>query len=304
MWLTSVNHIFVLNINSYLCSLNLYNSNQPMGIWQIINVLLLLVVAAGFYVFRNYYRELLRKEVDRARRSEHIKTVFLANVSHALRNPLNNIISKSDDLLSTGVENTKSEQISDALTQINKDGQQLMYFISQLLELSSFESGVQTFTLIEVNLAELMASYRREAQRDVALNVSVIVRSNLSPHCKGTLDTNLMYQLMMHLLQNAIRHTTEGSITIDYEAERDGLKVSIIDTGDGVPQKFHGNISSVLQGDESLNMFNKSSGLGLSICKAIVDGMNGEISLKSKEGKGTTVTVYFPCRLRDKKKGL
>lgn len=275
-----------------------------MDIWQIIIVLLLLVGAAGFYVFREYYLTLLHKEVDRARRSEHIKTVFLANVSNALRNPLNNIISKSNDLLTMGVENTKAEQLTDSLTQINKDGNQLMYFISQLLELSSFESGVQTFTLIEVNLAELMASYRREAQRDASPNVSVFVRSKLSPHCKGTLDTNLMYQLMMHLLQNAIRHTTEGSICINYEAERDGLQVSIIDTGDGIPQKFHGNISNVLQGDEALNMFNKNSGLGLSICKAIVDGMNGEISLKSEEGKGTTVTVYFPCRLRDKKKGV
>ena len=275
-----------------------------MDIWQIIIVLLLLVGAAGFYVFRKYYLTLLHKEVDRARRSEHIKTVFLANVSNALRNPLNNIISKSNDLLTTGVENTKAEQLTDSLTQINKDGNQLMYFISQLLELSSFESGVQTFTLIEVNLAELMASYRREAQRDASPNVSVFVRSKLSPHCKGTLDTNLMYQLMMHLLQNAIRHTTEGSICINYEAERDGLQVSIVDTGDGIPQKFHGNISNVLQGDEAFNMFNKNSGLGLSICKAIVDGMNGEISLKSEEGKGTTVTVYFPCRLRDKKKGV
>ena len=275
-----------------------------MDIWQIIIVLLLLVGAAGFYVFRKYYLMLLHKEVDRARRSEHIKTVFLANVSNALRNPLNNIISKSNDLLTMGVENTKAEQLTDSLTQINKDGNQLMYFISQLLELSSFESGVQTFTLIEVNLAELMASYRREAQRDASPNVSVFVRSKLSPHCKGTLDTNLMYQLMMHLLQNAIRHTTEGSVCINYEAERDGLQVSIIDTGDGIPQKFHGNISNVLQGDEALNMFNKNSGLGLSICKAIVDGVNGEISLKSEEGKGTTVTVYFPCRLRDKKKGV
>ena len=275
-----------------------------MDIWQIIVVFLLLVIVVGFCVLRNYYRLLLRKEVDRARRSEHLKTVFLANVSHALRNPLNNIISKSNDLLTTGVENTKPNQLTDSLAQINKDGNQLMYFISQLLELSNFESGLQTFTLIEVNLAELMASYRREAQRDVAPNVAVYVRSKLSPHCKGTLDTNLMYQLMMHLLQNAIRHTTEGSISIVYEAERDGLQVSITDTGDGVPQKFHGNLSNVLQGDESLNMFNKNSGLGLSICKAIVDGMNGEISLKSEEGKGTTVTVYFPCRLRDKKKGL
>ena len=276
-----------------------------MEILQIIFfVVLLLLVAVVFLYIRKYYLNLLQKEVVRARRSEHIKTVFLANVSHALRNPLNSIITKSNDLLATGVENTKHQQITDSLVQINKDGNQLMYFISQLLELSNYESGVQTFTLIEVNLAELMASYRREAQRDVSPQVSVIVRSTLSPHCKATLDTNLMYQLMMHLLQNACRHTTEGSITINYEAERDGLCISIIDTGDGIPQKFHGNIAGVLQGDESLNLFNKSSGLGLSISKAIVDGMNGDISLKSEEGKGTTVTVYIPCRLRYKKKGI
>lgn len=270
----------------------------------IILVLLLLALAVCFFLVRSYYLRLLRKEVVRARRSEHIKTVFLVNVSHALRNPLNNIITKSSDLLNTGIENTNPQQIEKALTQINKDGNQLMFFISQLLELSNFESGVQTFTLIEVNLAELMASYRREAQRDAIPQVAIIVRSTLSPHCKATLDTNLMYQLMMHLLQNASRHTTEGSITIDYGAERDGLRVSIIDTGDGIPQKFHGNIAGVLQGDESLNLFNRNSGLGLSICKAIVDGMDGDISLKSEEGKGTTVTVYIPCHLRDKKKGI
>lgn len=276
-----------------------------MGILQIIIIIvLLLLVVATFFYLRSYYQDLLNKEVVRARRSEHIKTVFLANVSHALRNPLNSIITKSNEILAEGVENIQQKQLTDDLTQINKDGKQLLYFVSQLLELSNFESGVQTFTFVEVNLAELMASYRREAQRDVSPNVSVVVRSNLSPHCKGTLDTNLMYQLMMHLLQNAIRHTTEGSITINYEAERDGLVVNIIDTGDGMTQNMQSNVSNVLQSSDSLNLFNNNSGLGLSICKAIVDGINGEISLKSEEGKGTTVTVYFPCRLRDKKKGI
>jgi K+-sensing histidine kinase KdpD len=240
----------------------------------------------------------------RARRSEHIKTVFLANVSHALRNPLNSIISKSNELISDGVENVKPQHILNSITQINKDGNHLMYFVSQLLELSNYESGVQTFTFVEVNLAELMASYRREIQRDVNLGVSVMVRSKLSPHCKGTLDTNLMYQLMMHLLQNAARHTTEGSITINYESERNGLRVNIIDTGDGVPQNLHHSISDASSNDEALNLFNQDSGLGLSISKAIVDALNGEISINSDEGKGTTVTVFFPCRLRDKNKGL
>ena len=149
-----------------------------------------------------------------------------------------------------------------------------------------------------------MASYRREIQRDVTPGVSVVVRSKLSPHCKGTLDTNLMYQLMMHLLQNASRHTTIGSITINYEAERNGLMVNITDTGDGVAQSFHTGISDIAANDDTLDLFNQDSGLGLSISKAIVEALNGEISIHSVEGKGTTVSVFFPCRLRDKNKGL
>ena len=270
--------------------------------YLVIWALILIVVAVCFFLMRRYYIRLLRYEVVRARRSEHIKTVFLANVSHALRNPLHSIINTCDEALSIGVEDMKPQQISDAFTQINKDGNQLMYFISQLIELSNIESNVMTFTLIEVNLAELMQSYRREAQRDAAEGVSVVVRSSLSPHCKGTLDTTLMYQLMKHLLQGAVRHTTEGTITINYEHERQGLRVIVSDTGTGMSPEKQNVAASVFGGNESLNLFTQSSGLGLSICKAIVDGMNGEISLDSTPGKGTTVSIYFPCKLRDKNK--
>lgn len=270
--------------------------------YLVIWALILIVVAVCFFLMRRYYIRLLRYEVVRARRSEHIKTVFLANVSHALRNPLNSIITTSDEVLSIGIDDMKPQQITDAFTQINKDGNQLMYFISQLIELSNIESNVMTFTLIEVNLAELMQSYRREAQRDAAEGVSVVVRSSLSPHCKGTLDTTLMYQLMKHLLQGAVRHTTEGTVTINYEHERQGLRVIVSDTGTGMSPEKQNVAASVFGGNESLNLFTQSSGLGLSICKAIVDGMNGEISLDSTPGKGTTVSIYLPCKLRDKNK--
>ena len=276
-----------------------------MDILQVsIVVFLLLLIAAGYFFLDRYYRILLRKEVIRARRSEHIKTVFLANVSHALRNPLNSIITKSNDIIAEGADNVNPEKIMDSIAQINKDGNQLMFFVSQLLELSNYESGVQTFTFVEVNLSELMASYRREIQRDVTPEVSVIVRSKLSPHCKGTLDTNLMYQLMMHLLQSAARHTKAGTITINYEAERDGLRVNVIDTGEGLPKNVRASITDATASDNAINLFNQSSGLGLSICKAIVDALNGDISINSDEGKGTTVSVFFPCRLRDKNKGI
>ena len=269
-----------------------------IAIWSVV----VITIAVCFFLMRRYYLRLLHYEVERARRSEHIKTVFLANVSHALRNPLHSIITTSDEALSTGVADMRPQQITDAFSQISKDSNQLMYFISELIELSNIESNVMTFTLIEVNMAELMQSYRREAQRDAAEGVSVVVRSSLSPHCKGTLDTTLMYQLMKHLLQGAVRHTTEGTITINYEHERQGLRVTVTDTGTGLSPESQNIAASVLNDNESLNLFRQSSGLGLSICKAIVDGMSGEMSLDSTPGKGTTVTIYFPCKLRDKNK--
>jgi signal transduction histidine kinase len=107
---------------------------------------------------------------------------------------------------------------------------------------------------------------------------------------------------MKHLLQGAVRHTTEGTITINYEHERQGLRVTVSDTGTGMSPESQNIAASVLNGSESLNLFNMNSGLGLSICKAIVDGISGEMSLDSTPGKGTKVSVYFPCKLRDKKK--
>ena len=271
--------------------------------WQsIVFILVLVLFAICLFLVQHYYHVRLRNEIGRAQRSERIKTVFMANVSHALRTPLNAIITDSQKLLDA--EETNPKKLKAAMTTINQNGKQLLYFISQLLELSSFDSNMATFTLIEVNLAELIASYRREAQRDAGAEVTVVVRSPLSPHAKGMVDTNLMYQLMTHLLHNALAHTQEGTITIDYDYADNGLKIEVIDTGDGEPQDFKSNFSTLIQGNDSLTLFNQRSGLGLSICKSIVEGLHGTIDLKSEKGKGTHVTVWIPCKMRDMKKGL
>ena len=271
--------------------------------WQsIIFILILVLFAICLFLVQHYYHVRLRNEIGRAQRSERIKTVFMANVSHALRTPLNAIITDSQKLLDN--EESDPKKLKAMMTTINQNGKQLLYFISQLLELSSFDSNMATFTLIEVNLAELMASYRREAQRDAGAEVTVVVRSPLSPHAKGMVDTNLMYQLMTHLLHNALAHTQEGTITIDYDYADNGLKIEVIDTGDGEPQDFKSNFSTLIQGNDSLALFNQRSGLGLSICKSIVEGLHGTIELKSEKGKGTHVTVWIPCKMRDMKKGL
>ena len=274
--------------------------------WRLIVIIALVVLfAVGLYFVRRGYLRRLNREVKRAQSSERIKTIFLANVSHALRTPLNAIIGFSDILMKEQEKGqVDPEQLKEAATHINQNGHQLLFFIQQLLELSNFESSVLTFSLIEVNLAELMASYRREAMHETNPNVSVLVRSSLSPHCKATLDTNLMHQLMMHLLRNSAHFTKEGSITINYEYERKGMRVTITDTGEGIPQEYLDNAFSLLHAEDSLTLENRATELGLSICKAIIDGMGGEISLTSEPGKGTTATVWFPCRMRDMTKDV
>lgn len=274
--------------------------------WRLIVIIALVVLfAVGLYFVRRGYLRKLNREVKRAQSSERIKTIFLANVSHALRTPLNAIIGFSDFLMKEQEKGqVDPEQLKEAATHINQNGHQLLFFIQQLLELSNFESSVLTFSLIEVNLAELMASYRREAMHETNPNVSVLVRSSLSPHCKATLDTNLMHQLMMHLLRNSAHFTKEGSITINYEYERKGMRVTITDTGEGIPQEYLDNAFSLLHAEDSLTLENRATELGLSICKAIIDGMGGEISLSAEPGKGTTATVWFPCRMRDMTKDV
>ena len=274
--------------------------------WRVIVIIALVVLfAVGLYFVRRGYLRRLNREVKRAQSSERIKTIFLANVSHALRTPLNAIIGFSDILMKEQEKGqVDPEQLKEAATHINQNGHQLLFFIQQLLELSNFESSVLTFSLIEVNLAELMASYRREAMHETNPNVSVLVRSSLSPHCKATLDTNLMHQLMMHLLRNSAHFTKEGSITINYEYERKGMRVTITDTSDDIPQEYLDNAFSLLHAEDSLTLENRATELGLSICKAIIDGMGGEISLTSEPGKGTTATVWFPCRMRDMTKDV
>ncbi|SEG06879.1 His Kinase A (phospho-acceptor) domain-containing protein [Xylanibacter ruminicola] len=270
----------------------------------IIVIALFVLLGVCFLIVRHFYVKKLRREIKRAQTSERIKSVFLANVSHALRTPLNAIIGFSDVILMDKQGDMNREEIKEVATHINENGQQLFYFISQLLELSNFESSVLSFTMIEVNLAEMMASYRREVLHVVNSGVSVLVRSDLSPHCKARLDTNLMHQLMMNLLNNAAHRTKKGCITLNYGYERRGLRVVITDTGECMPKEVLDGSYSVLQNEDSLTLSNRTNELGLSICKSIVEALGGEMSITSEPDKGTTASIWFGCRMRHKYQDL
>lgn len=267
----------------------------------IVNFVLLIGFAVALFFIHRYYNQQLKREVNRAQKSERLKSVFLDNASQTLRAPLNAILGYSNMILEEKNETMDAVQVKQMAGHIQQSSQELLEFLKQLMDLSNFDGGMPSFTFIEVNLAELMASYRREAMNLTKANVSLRVRTDLSPHCKVTLDTNFMHQLMMHLLNNAAKHATQGEIVVTYTSERNGLKVMINYLGNGQADVINEDIFSYLQKD-ALKMNGDVNGLGLPICKAIIDAVGGELDIDTQDGRKTVAQFWFPCKMRDKHK--
>ena len=267
----------------------------------IVNFVLLIGFAVALFFIHRYYNQQLKREVNRAQKSERLKSVFLDNASQTLRAPLNAILGYSNMILEEKNETMDAVQVKQMAGHIQQSSQELLDFIKQLMDLSNFDGGMPSFTFIEVNLAELMASYRREAMNLTKANVSIRVRTDLSPHCKVTLDTNFMHQLMMHLLNNAAKHATQGEIVVTYTSERNGLKVMINYLGNGQADLINEDIFSYLQKD-ALKMNGDVNGLGLPISKAIIDAVGGELDIETQDGRKTVAQFWFPCKMRDKHK--
>lgn len=267
----------------------------------IVNFVLLIGFAVALFFIHRYYNQQLKREVNRAQKSERLKSVFLDNASQTLRAPLNAILGYSNMILEEKNETMDAVQVKQMAGHIQQSSQELLEFIKQLMDLSNFDGGMPSFTFIEVNLAELMASYRREAMNLTRSDVSIRMRTDLSPHCKVTLDTNFMHQLMMHLLNNAAKHATQGEIVVTYTSERKGLKVMINYLGNGQADVINEDIFSYLQKD-ALKMNGDVNGLGLPISKAIIDAVGGELDIDTQDGRKTVAQFWFPCKMRDKHK--
>ena len=268
-------------------------------------VIIILLIAFGIclVLVRRHYTKLLDVANKRAQKSQQLKSVFIDNISRTLRSPLQVIEGFCNMILDEKDENMQPAQVRESMLNISSHTQELIDFVAQLHEMSKFEGITPSFTFIEVNLSELMASYRREAMNYTKPDVSVRVTTDLSPHCKAILDTNLMHQLMMHLLTNAAAHVTRGDILVKYGAERKGLKITINFIGIGQSELVGVDIYSLLQEENALKDSVMSSALGLAISKAIVEMFGGEFYMDSDNDK-TLASVWFPCQLKDTYKNL
>ena len=265
----------------------------PQWFWWLVGGVVCLTLLLILFMQRRHNKR-LHIEMRRAQKSDQLKTVFLANVSHALRTPLNAIIGFSD-LLYQGGNDVPAEDRQQMLSQINSNGKQLLYFINELLELSNIEGGGVEFTRVTTDIREQMESFKSEAEHRLQDEVVLKIES---PHqqCIAEIDVGMFRHVMMHLLSNAIRHTSRGTITMEYRQQDNGLYFAVTDTGEGIPEDLKNNIFALLT-DQHTFVQQEAPGLGLSICKAILDAVNGRVGMSSEVGKGSTFWFWAPCKI-------
>ena len=237
--------------------------------------------------------------MERARKSEELKDIFLSNLSHALRTPLNAIIGFSELMLEDTNDNMSAKERQNLLELVNKNGLQLLHLINELLSLSDIEGNTQLFDRHVTDIDAEMASYASETRMQMMNAVTLDVIEPVGG-LRALLDPKLLRLIVTHLLENARQHTTKGKITLSYYAKDDGIYVEVKDTGSGLPEKLKENIFALLS-DKNTYIQEDTPGLGLSICKAIIDKAGGHIGARDNEedGRGTIVWFWAPVEIVD-----
>lgn len=232
--------------------------------------------------------EMLVKARDKAEASDRLKSAFLANMSHEIRTPLNAIVGFSSLLTST--ESAAEKELYNSL--IGHNNKLLLNLINDVIDLSKIESGYLELRPDWVNLTELLDESVAEYVHQVPSGVELL--TNYPAHDSLVeLDSLRIKQILSNFLSNALKNTATGHVEVFYEVDHQSVRIGVKDTGRGIPQNM---LEKIFERFEKLDSFAQGAGLGLSICKLIVEKMNGRVLVDSQLGIGTTFVIELPCR--------
>lgn len=223
---------------------------------------------------------------ERAEELDRLKSAFLANMSHEIRTPLNAIVGFSQLL----AETDDPEERHEFVEIIDSNNRMLLQLISDILDLAKIESGTMDFKFADMNVKEVINEIVTSFRIKMPDNVALIAPQD-SPECQIYSDRMRQTQVISNFLNNAIKYTSEGCITLAYEIIGDEIKFSVTDTGDGMSQEIQAHIFDRFYKG---NTFKQGTGLGLSICETIVNRLGGRIGVNSELGKGSTFWFTHP----------
>lgn len=229
--------------------------------------------------------EMLVNERDRAEASDRLKSAFLANMSHEIRTPLNAIVGFSSLLASA--ENVVEKELYNSL--ISHNNELLLNLINDIIDLSKIEAGYLELHQNWFNLTELLDECVAEYARLLPSGVELLTSY---PEHDALVELLRIKQILNNFLSNALKNTIRGYVEVFYEIDKHCVRIGVKDTGRGIPQNM---LEKIFERFEKVDSFAQGVGLGLSICKSIVDKMNGRIQVYSQLGLGTTFIAELPC---------
>ena len=258
-------------------------------------------LSGAFGVWRNINdlmrkQDLLRSETQRARESGQMKSLFLANMTHEIRTPINAIVGFSEVLSSL----SSAEEKKEIIQIIKNNCDMLLRLINDILTASSLESGQVTVEPVEVDFAKTFNEWFESLRPRVQEPGVEFLKDNPYPTLTIKIDVDRVSQVVTNFVTNAVKYTHQGHIKLGYRIEtratdgqqREGLYIYCEDTGDGVPKENQGKIFERFY---QVNDFIQGTGLGLSICKAFADACHGDIGIQSEgKDKGSTFWMWIP----------
>jgi two-component system phosphate regulon sensor histidine kinase PhoR len=226
------------------------------------------------------------------RRLESVRRDFVANVSHELRTPLTVIAGFTETLTEEGVPPEKRRQFGEMIL---SNTTRMQRIVDDLLDLSRIESGGWLPNPVLID-AESIVLDVFSGLRDASEAKGIELEVRIDPSAKEVFaDRTALRQVLSNLLENAVRYTSHGVVTVDTEPAPGGVNLSVSDTGTGIPPEHLPRIfERFYRADSGRSRESGGTGLGLAIVRHLVEAHGGKVEAESAAGRGTTMRVFFP----------
>ena len=226
-------------------------------------------------------------EIQKVREADKLKSAFLANMSHEIRTPLNAIIGFSNILAETDDKEEKEEFVKI----INKNSDLLLHLITDILDFSKIESGVLDYSLSDTSLKDIFHEQFQVHAMKMPEKVSLICDFDALLDIFVHTDPKRVTQVLSNLISNAVKFTEVGSIRFSDRIVEKYVLVEVIDTGIGISPQHQ---QAIFDRFVKVNSFKQGTGLGLTICKTIIEALNGTIGVDSRPGEGARFWFTLP----------
>lgn len=231
-----------------------------------------------------------QKELEAARikaeESDRLKSAFLANMSHEIRTPLNAIVGFSKLVIDAECTNEK-EQYAEI---IERNSEILLNLFNDILDLSSLEADSLSFNIRPIKLIDTCLQLEQQFCYKVK-NGTKLILDDVDTELYVSGDWNRIIQIISNLLSNAAKFTPKGEIHFGYREKEDFVEFYVKDSGIGIPAE---RVATIFQRFGKINDFVQGTGLGLTLCRMLVEKMGGRIWLRSQEGKGSRFYFTLP----------